>query len=70
MLTNDFIGCHPRGSTELDSISLVCKVVEVEGPPAVKLSDNYDKAMGPAAEVEHYRGEFGAEGVACSEVRV
>ena len=70
MLTNDFIGCHPRGSTELDSISLVCKVVEVEGHPAVKLSDNYDKAMGPAAEVEHYRGEFGAEGVARSEVRV
>jgi len=36
----------------------------VEGRPAVKLSDNYAKAMGPPAEVERYRRIFGTVGVA------
>ena len=36
-------------------MSLVCKLTEVEGRPAVKLSDNYSKALGPADEVERYR---------------
>jgi antitoxin HicB len=40
-------------------VSLVCKLTEVEGRPAVKLSDNYAKAMGPASEVERYRRVFG-----------
>jgi nicotinate phosphoribosyltransferase len=37
---------------------------EVDGRPVVKLSDNYQKAMGPAAEIERYRRVFGTAGVA------
>ena len=55
LLTNDFRGCHPRGETGLDPISLVCKLMTVEGRPAVKLSDNARKATGPAEEIERYR---------------
>ena len=48
-LTNDFIGCAPAGADgQLRPISLVCKVVEADGRPAVKLSDNPNKALGPA----------------------
>jgi nicotinate phosphoribosyltransferase len=36
----------------------------VDGRPAVKLSDNYLKAMGPAQEIERYRRIFGIRGVA------
>lgn len=64
LLTNDFRGCHPRGLPDFDPISLVCKVSEVEGHPAVKLSDNYTKATGPAEEVAFYRGTFGSSGMA------
>ncbi len=63
LLTSDFRGCDPNGNTELDPVSLICKVAEVDGRPAVKLSDNYAKAMGPAAEVERYRRVFGTEGL-------
>ena len=45
-LTNDFVGCAPDGSVDLDPISLVCKVTSVDGRPAVKLSDNPEKATG------------------------
>ena len=44
-------------------VSLVCKLSEVDGRPAVKLSDNYQKAMGPPAEIERYRRIFGTAGV-------
>ena len=63
-LTNDFRNCNPHGDESFDPVSLVCKLSEVEGRPAVKLSDNYSKAMGPAAEIERYRRIFGVEGVA------
>ena len=63
-LTNDFRNCDPRGGEDFNPISLVCKLTEVDGRPAVKLSDNYLKAMGPAAEVERYRRVFGTDGVA------
>src|ERR1051325_8997829 len=43
-LTNDFVGCPPDGSFNLDPISLVCKVSSADGHPAVKLSDNPEKA--------------------------
>jgi nicotinate phosphoribosyltransferase len=62
-LTNDFRNCDPRGEGSFDPISLVCKLTEVEGRPAVKLSDNYAKSMGPAEEVERYRRVFGTEGI-------
>jgi nicotinate phosphoribosyltransferase len=63
LLTNDFRGCDPSGETGFDPISLISKVSTVEGRPAVKLSDNYAKAMGPAVEIERYRRVFGTVGV-------
>jgi nicotinate phosphoribosyltransferase len=63
LLTNDFRGCDPAGGTDFDPISLICKVSTVEGKPAVKLSDNYAKALGPPSEIERYRRIFGTEGV-------
>jgi nicotinate phosphoribosyltransferase len=63
LLTNDFRGCDPDGGTAFDPISLVCKLTEAEGRPAVKLSDNYAKAMGAPAEVERYRRVFGSAGL-------
>jgi nicotinate phosphoribosyltransferase len=64
LLTNDFRGCNPQGDEGFDPVSLVCKLSEVEGRPAVKLSDNYSKALGDPAEVERYRHMFGTAGVA------
>ena len=63
LLTNDFRDCHPRGEHDLDPISLVCKLMTVEGRPAVKLSDNMHKATGPIDEVERYRRVFGTVAV-------
>jgi nicotinate phosphoribosyltransferase len=57
LLTNDFRGLGPDG--RLDPFSIVCKVSSVNGRPAVKLSDNPLKAIGPAAEVARYRAVFG-----------
>ncbi len=62
LLTNDFRGCDPAGGAAFDPISLICKVSDADGLPAVKLSDNYAKALGPASEVERYRRVFGTEG--------
>ena len=70
-LTNDFKDCAPAGvDGELRSISLVCKVVEADGRPAVKLSDNPNKAMGPPAEIARYSRVFGVEGMNASPVTV
>lgn len=68
LLTNDFRGCNPQGSEDFDPVSLVCKLAEVNGRPAVKLSDNYLKALGDPAEIERYRRIFGTDGV--SEIPV
>jgi nicotinate phosphoribosyltransferase len=57
LLTNDF-----RGLVENDALapfSLVCKAISANGRPTVKLSDNPNKAMGPAAEVARYKRVFG-----------
>jgi nicotinate phosphoribosyltransferase len=63
-LTNDFSGCAPAGvDGELRAISLVCKVVEADGRPAVKLSDNPNKVLGPAEEIARYLRVFGAKGM-------
>jgi nicotinate phosphoribosyltransferase len=64
LLTNDFRSCDPRGGDGFNPVSLVCKLTEVDGRPAVKLSDNYLKAMGPPSEIERYRRVFGTAGVA------
>jgi nicotinate phosphoribosyltransferase len=69
-LTNDFRDCHPRGEHDFDPISLVCKLMTVEGRPAVKLSDNVRKATGPLKEIERYRHVFGSVAVAGAEVVV
>jgi len=57
LLTNDF-----RGLTVDDALapfSLVCKAVSANGKPTVKLSDNPNKAMGPADEIARYKRVFG-----------
>src|SRR5262252_751736 len=64
LLTNDFRGCNPNNGAGFDPIGLICKVSSAEGQPAVKLSDNYAKALGPAPEIERYRKVFGTVGVA------
>ncbi|GGE94248.1 nicotinate phosphoribosyltransferase [Sphingomonas prati] len=61
-LTNDFSGCAPDGAMGLEPISLVAKVVTANGRPAVKLSDNPDKATGQPAEIARYLRIFGEEG--------
>ncbi|MDQ0420329.1 nicotinate phosphoribosyltransferase [Peteryoungia aggregata LMG 23059] len=60
-LTNDFAGCAPREIAGLKPISIVCKVSEANGRPAVKLSDNPRKATGDPAEVERYLRFFGSQ---------
>ncbi|MEM9852826.1 MAG: nicotinate phosphoribosyltransferase [Pseudomonadota bacterium] len=57
LLTNDF-----RGLTRDDALapfSLVCKAVSANGRATVKLSDNPNKAMGPAEEIDRYKRVFG-----------
>ena len=68
-LTNDFEDCAPD-DRELAPISLVCKVTRAAGRPAVKLSDNPEKAIGEPAEIERYRRVFGTEGFVQQEVRI
>jgi nicotinate phosphoribosyltransferase len=64
LLTNDFRNCNPQGGDSFNPVSLVCKLSDVDGKPAVKLSDNYSKALGDPEEAEHYRRVFGVAGVA------
>ena len=64
LLTNDFRNCNPQGNDGFNPIGLVCKLSEVDGRPAVKLSDNYSKALGDPNEAERYRRVFGVAGVA------
>jgi nicotinate phosphoribosyltransferase len=61
-LTNDFEGCAPKEIEGLKAISLVCKVSGANGRPAVKLSDNPNKAIGPPSEVARYIRVFGTDG--------
>ncbi|WP_418592454.1 nicotinate phosphoribosyltransferase [Ponticoccus sp. (in: a-proteobacteria)] len=56
LLTNDFRGLTP--GDRLAPFSLVCKAVSADGRPTVKLSDNPNKAMGPAEEIERYKRVF------------
>jgi len=69
-LTNDFVGCSPDGTADLDPISIVCKVISVNGRPAVKLSDNPEKATGEPSEIERYLRVFGHAGRVHSPVQV
>ncbi len=56
LLTNDFRGLSKDAS--LDPFSLVCKAIEANGKPTVKLSDNVNKAMGPIEDVKKYKKIF------------
>jgi nicotinate phosphoribosyltransferase len=57
LLTNDFRGLVPDGG--LDPFSIVCKVISANGNPAVKLSDNLNKAVGSKSAIERYQRVFG-----------
>ncbi|MCT8999593.1 nicotinate phosphoribosyltransferase [Chelativorans intermedius] len=69
-LTNDFEDCAPREIAGLKAISTVCKVSEANGRPAVKLSDNPEKATGEPAEIERYMRVFGTENLVRRPVKV
>lgn len=68
MLTNDFRGFVPGDA--LAPFSLVCKAVSANGRPTVKLSDNPNKAMGPAQEIARYKRVFGVGEQVAEEVLV
>lgn len=68
MLTNDFRGFVPDDA--LAPFSLVCKAVSANGRPTVKLSDNPNKAMGPAQEIARYKRVFGVGEQVAEEVLV
>lgn len=61
LLTNDFRDCCPRDDLKkfFRPFSIVCKVTKVNGRPAVKLSDNIQKATGPKSEIRRYLKIFG-----------
>ncbi|MFA3916848.1 nicotinate phosphoribosyltransferase [Ruegeria hyattellae] len=56
LLTNDFRDLVQGNG--LAPFSLVCKAVSANGRPTVKLSDNPEKAMGPADEIARYKRVF------------
>jgi nicotinate phosphoribosyltransferase len=64
LLTNDFRDCNPQLGADFNPVSLVCKLNDANGRPAVKLSDNFHKALGPRQEIERYQRVFGLAGVA------
>ncbi|MGB3146534.1 MAG: nicotinate phosphoribosyltransferase [Paracoccaceae bacterium] len=68
LLTNDFRGFAPNDG--LAPFSLVCKAIKANGRYTVKLSDNPNKAMGPAEEVARYRRVFDVGPQIASEVLV
>src|ERR1700723_3137943 len=64
LLTNDFRNCNPQGGSEFDPLNLVCKLNDADGKPAVKLSDNVQKALGRPEEIQRYQRVFGLAGAA------
>lgn len=68
LLTNDFRGLTPNNT--LAPFSIVCKAVEANGRPTVKLSDNPNKAMGPVDEIARYKRVFGVGDQDAQEVLV
>jgi nicotinate phosphoribosyltransferase len=64
LLTNDFRNCNPQGGSSFDPVNLVCKLNDADGKPAAKLSDNFQKALGPSEEIQRYQRVFGLAGVA------
>lgn len=64
LLTNDFRNCHSRRGGDFAPVSLVCKLNDANGRPAVKLSDNFQKALGSREQIQRYQRVFGLAGVA------
>ncbi|NTW13436.1 MAG: nicotinate phosphoribosyltransferase [Candidatus Moranbacteria bacterium] len=65
LVGNDCRGLWPRNDGAFGlfrPFSMVCKVSEANGVPAVKLSDNPEKATGPADRVALFKKIFGEEG--------
>ena len=69
-LTNDFADARRMAPPSSIPISLVCKVTAANGRPAVKLSDNPEKATGSPAEIARYLRVFGNAGRVRSAVLV
>jgi len=67
-LTNDFRGLVPDDA--LAPFSLVCKPIAADGQPTVKLSDNPNKALGPADQIARYKRVFGVGEQDMIEVKV
>lgn len=72
-LTNSFFECHPTPTKKVPgldltweeafrSFSIVCKTVEANGEPTVKLPNNINKATGQKKVIDQYLGIFGREG--------
>ena len=53
-----------EASSGFDPLSLVCKLNDANGRPAVKLSDNFEKALGSPEEIERYQRIFGLANIA------
>jgi nicotinate phosphoribosyltransferase len=70
LLTNDFRDCNPRGGDAFNPLNLVCKLNDADGKPAVKLSDNFQKALGPPSEIDRYSRVFGLAGIANTPVTI
>lgn len=68
MLTNDFRNL--AADDALAPFSLVCKAIAANGRPTVKLSDNPNKAMGPADQIARYKRVFGVGYQSATEVVV
>ena len=69
-LTNDFRNCAPFELPGLSPISLVAKPSSANGRPAVKLSDNPEKAVGTEDEIARYLRVFGTSGRVAQPVYV
>jgi nicotinate phosphoribosyltransferase len=69
-LTNDFEGCSPIELGGLKPISIVCKVSDANGRPAVKLSDNPEKATGDPGEIARFISIFGSQDRVSKPLRV
>lgn len=60
LFANDFRGCYPEElAPYFAPASIICKPVEAEGRPTVKLSDNVQKATGSPEAVAEYLKIFG-----------
>ena len=61
-LTNDFAAARRSPTTGSTRSRWSARSSDANGRPAVKLSDNPEKATGGRAEIERYLRVFGAEG--------